>query len=50
MEKKLTKAALINGILTTANCAIDANGFVTIKYLPKFNSSWLKLISAGVYR
>lgn len=50
MEKAITKAALINGILTTANCAIDANGFVTIKYLPKFNSSWLKLISAGVYR
>lgn len=53
MEKAITKAALINGILTTANCAIDANGFVTIKYLPKFNSAWLKLIAPGspnVYR
>lgn len=51
MEKAITKAALINGILTTANCAIDANGFVTIKYLPKFNSSWLKLIApTAVYR
>lgn len=51
MEKAITKAALINGTLTTANCSRDANGFVTIKYLPKFNSAWLKLIApAAVYR
>lgn len=49
MEKAITKSALIQTAVA-ANFAVDANGFVTIKYLPKFNSAWLKLIATGVYR
>jgi hypothetical protein len=48
MEKSIIKAALINNAVAADFLGPDVNGFCTIKYLPKFNTAWLKLIAPGI--